>query len=316
MEQQPYDGSIKAIMQEDAETIVPLLLPGATLIEVLDIEILRAPMRVDRVYRIRYQGILHILHLEFQASADDTIASRLLIYNATLWREHKHKLPVISIIVYLFKRSVPVAPLKMMSGDREILSFHFQILTLWTEDAREYLEKRIISMYPLLPTMDHADAHLLLKAIDGMIEYYQENETELAERLLWFRIFLERTDTVSLKDKREVEERLNTFEQLLEESSFARQLRERSEARGRAEGEARGRAEGEARGKAEGEVQAMRAILVDVVKSRFPSLRGLAQECVNQTDQAATLRDLIHMIVAAPDEATARAWLSSPSTTS
>ncbi len=70
-QQQPYDSSIKAILNEDAPAILPLLLPGVEVIEVLDIEILRPPIRADRVYRVLYRGRPHTFHLEFQASRDD-----------------------------------------------------------------------------------------------------------------------------------------------------------------------------------------------------------------------------------------------------
>lgn len=52
--QQPYDSSIKGIFEKDAAAILPNLLEGVELIEVLDIEILRTPLRADRVYRVQY----------------------------------------------------------------------------------------------------------------------------------------------------------------------------------------------------------------------------------------------------------------------
>ena len=67
---QPYDISMKSLLKEDAAEIIPRLLPGATLLEALDIEVVRTPMRADRVYRILYRGQPHILELQFQASAD------------------------------------------------------------------------------------------------------------------------------------------------------------------------------------------------------------------------------------------------------
>ena len=46
---------MKSLLKEDAAEIIPHLLPGATLLEALDIEVVRTPMRADRVYRIHYR---------------------------------------------------------------------------------------------------------------------------------------------------------------------------------------------------------------------------------------------------------------------
>ena len=83
-QQQPYDSSIKAIFSEDAFDILPLLLPGVEVLEVLDTEVLRPPMRTDSVYRVRYRNILHNFNLEFQAGYDEAMAYRLAVYHTDL----------------------------------------------------------------------------------------------------------------------------------------------------------------------------------------------------------------------------------------
>ncbi|MBV9688770.1 MAG: hypothetical protein JO202_03560 [Ktedonobacteraceae bacterium] len=52
----PYDISMKSLLKEDAAEIIPRLLPGATLLEALDVEVVRTPMRADRVFRVLYRG--------------------------------------------------------------------------------------------------------------------------------------------------------------------------------------------------------------------------------------------------------------------
>src|SRR5713226_4125426 len=74
--------------------------------------------------------------------------------------------------------------------------------------------------------------HVSSAAINEMIQYYQNDETKLGFRLLWFKTFLERTNTVPLEEKRKVEERLDTFEQLLEQSSFGMKQLERGKEAG------------------------------------------------------------------------------------
>jgi len=166
---QPYDSSIKAIFQEDAPDILPLLLPGAELLEVLDIEILRSPMRTDRVYRVLYRGRTHIFHLEFQAGQDDKMAYRLGTYHMQLLQ--KYELPIISMVIYLFKTTIVTSPLQELSGTEEILKFNFRVLPLWRVDGRQYIKKHNVSMYTLLPMMQDVGSSLILQAIDELIEY-------------------------------------------------------------------------------------------------------------------------------------------------
>ena len=64
---------------------------------------------------------------------------------------------------------------------------------------------------------------------------------------------------MQLEEKQKVRERLDTFEQLLEEDEFVQKQR------------ALGVAEGIAKGRAEGKAQALQEVLVDLVKMRYPS---------------------------------------------
>ncbi|MBV9231811.1 MAG: hypothetical protein JOZ18_21055 [Chloroflexi bacterium] len=291
-DQQPYDSSVKAIFQEDTASILPHILEGAEFIDVLDIEVMRPPMRADRAYRIKYDDNLRILILEFQAGEDDDIAYRLLIYRAILWRDYK--LPVISMIVYLFRAKMPESPLTDSSENDLPLTFHFLVIGLLTLDARQFVQKHAISIYPLLPAMDNADAQLLLQVIDEMVECYQDNEAKLERHLLWFSIFLRRTDTVSPPDKLKVRERLNTFERLLEEDEWVQRQRKLGEEKGRE------------KGREEGRVLSSQQTLVDVVSWRYPSLVALAQQRAAQLTQIDTLSEVIRLLVLAPDEETAR----------
>ncbi|HLG78664.1 MAG TPA: hypothetical protein VKX46_19785, partial [Ktedonobacteraceae bacterium] len=252
MKQQPYDGSLKAILKEDVPQIIPLILPGATFLDILDIEVLRSPMRADRAYKIRYRQELHVLNLEVQADTDRDIVYRLLVYHAALL--YDHKLPVISIVIYLFRSQVPSPPLQVMSQEDVLLIFHYRLLCLWDVDARPYVEAHEIGIYTLLPAMKNADEQLLLQAIDELIEYYRDSEAALARRLLWLGTILRRSDTVRLPEKQRLEARLSTFEHLLEQDDFVR--------RQRALGEAQGKAIGEAQGKTIGTLQTTRQLLL------------------------------------------------------
>ncbi|HTK11293.1 MAG TPA: hypothetical protein VL485_29245 [Ktedonobacteraceae bacterium] len=298
---QPYDNSIKAILKEDAADIVPQLLPGAIFVDVLDIEVLRSALRVDRVYQIYYRDRPHILHLEFQADGDEEMAQRLLFYHAGLWRDYKQ--PVISMVIYLFKAPTPTSPLQELSGNKEIITFHYHILELWTLDARAYVQQHRLSMYTLLPAMDHADAPVLLQALEELVEYYKDSEAKLARRLLWFGTFLKRADTVTPLDKQKVRQRLDIFDKLLEENDFV--LKQR------ALGEEQGLSKGREQGKIDGEVEASQQILLDILQTRYPTLAEHIQARVLRTRQVEKLREAIKFVVNTADEQKAHLVLDS-----
>jgi len=289
-EQQQFDSSLKDLMQEQAAEIIPHLLEGAQFIDTLNVEIIRPTMRADGVYLVQYRGRPHILHMEFETGADNEMAYRLLAYHVTIWRDHR--LPVISIIMYPFRTSIAESPLKEVSGTEELLTFHFRVLPLYKLDAQRYIEDHVISMYPLLATMQNANDASLLQAIDELVEYYKHSESRLARRLLWLGTFMRRADTVLPQHKHKVEERLNMFNDLLEHDPYVQQQR------------ALGKAEGKAEGLVEGEVQGLQRVVVNMVRERFPAHAELAQQKVTRIKKPDALYLLISQLTAAPDEAT------------
>ncbi len=288
---QPYDSSMKALLKEDTAAILAYFLPGATLIEPLDIEVLPAPRRVDRAYRMFYRNEPHVFHLEFQANSDPIMAYRMNAYHGELLLEYLQ--PVISMVVYLFKSDVVEPHLKEMSGQEELLSFHFRVQPLWHMDGRQFVEEHALSMYTLLPTMKNVDARVLQQAIDEMIQYYGDDERKLARRVFWLKLFLRRSEMITPDDKKKVQERLDVFDQLLEEDEYIQQQR--------------------ALGREEGEILATRQVLINLVSRRFPKLAKLAQQKAEHTSQLAALNETINSVADTFDEAAVRAILNSPS---
>ncbi len=291
-QQQPYDSSIKAILNEDAPAILPLLLPGVEVLEVLDIEILRSPMRADRVYRVLYRGRPHTFNLEFQASKDAKIAFRMAVYHTQLLE--KYELPVISMVVYLFKTTIPTSPLQEFSGTEELLKFSFRVLPLWDMDGRQFVEQHKVSIYTLLPMMQGIDGTMLLQAIDKLIEYCKGDAPKLERRLLWLSTFLRRAEVMPPLEKQRVQERLKMFDELLEQDEFVQRQHERGLEQGRIEG------------MREGEIRAYQRMLVKTVKDRFPPLEDLARQRAAQTREVDDLEEIIRLVNAIDDENTVR----------
>lgn len=289
-QQQPYDSSLKALVQEQAAEILPHFLPGVVFEQTLDVEIIRPTMRADKVFRVQYRGQPHILHLEFESGSDGQMAPRLLTYHAVIYQEHL--LPVISMIVYLFRTSMVESPHRETSGQEELLTFRFRTLPLWKLNAGQYIQQHAISMYVLLPAMQGANATLLSSAIDEMAVQYKDDEPKLARQLVWLGILLRRADTVSAEDKHKIQERLDMFDKLWEEDPKIQRLQEEK--------------------KAEGELLGLQEAVVAFIRGRFPALAEIAEQKVTQVNKPDTLREFIGLLSTASDEATVRWILNKP----
>ena len=127
---QKYDTSLKDWIEQQAPDILPVLLPGTVYEKTLNVEVSRSMMRADKVFKILYYGEEHILHLEFETKSDGDLRSRLLVYNSVLYRDYK--IPVMTIVVYPFPVEQAESPLCIKSNGKEILTFNFRILPLFT----------------------------------------------------------------------------------------------------------------------------------------------------------------------------------------
>ncbi len=293
---QRFDTSFKAWIRAHPRDILPQLLPGVTYVDTLDVEIVRSTMRADKVFKVIYNGEDAILEIEFESGTDSDLPSRLLIYNAVLYQEHK--LPVITIVVYPFRVTLAESPLQVAIGANIIFTFHFQMLPLFQLDAEQFVRDHVVCMYPLLPTMQGVHHEMIKQVTDELVALYREDEVTLADQLIWMSLLLERTDTIPPQEKSEIERQLHMYDQLWEESPRIRQERARS------------RAEGKAEGKAEGELQVARRMFVNIVSARFPALAELAKQQAAQINNPAALDILAQKVVIAPDENIARLLVS------
>jgi len=292
-QQQPYDNLLKSLLEGQEQIMLPYILPGAEYQATLNIEVIRNPLRVDRVYLVIYKGEPHILHIEFESGSDNAMATRLLDYHAYLY--HKHGKPVISIIVYPFSTKTAISPHKETSGGKDILVFHFHVLRLWEQHAEEYLRKHAVVMYALLPTMDGANAQLLNQAIDEMIAYYHDDDVKLGRELRWLGILLRRATIVPSEDKKVIEQRLSMYDDLFEKDPKMQKIL----------------AEREVRGEEKGATKVLRKMIISYVAKHFPALTKLARQRVMQITQSSTLDTLLDDLFATSDEATARKLLES-----
>ncbi len=309
-----FDTSFKTWVNQRPVDIVPLLLTDAVYEETLNVEIIRSTMRADKVFRIKYHGKDHILHLEFETGLDEDLRTRLAVYNIVLYRDHA--LPVITMVVYPFRVPLAQSPLHIESDGEPIILFYFKVMPLFDLDAEQYVQQHLVCMYPLLPTMRGANAALIKQAMDELAALYQHDVVTLAQQFIWLKLLLERADTIDRQEKNRIQEQLSMYDPLWENHPKVKQIRAESRAvgekegreKGLKEGREKGLVEGIARGKLEAEVNTLQRLLVNVVSARFPELAELAQEQVKRVDKPDALDLLIQKLAIAPDEQIAR-WL-------
>ncbi len=285
---QVYDSSLKEWIFHQAPAILPLLLPGASYEQTLTVEQIRPTVRMDKVFKMIYHEEEHILHLEFETGYDNQLPSRLLVYNAGLYRDHD--LPVITIVMYPFKVTMAVPPLCIKSGKDTILTFQFKTLPLFTLDAEDFVREHHTAMYPLLPTMQNVHSNLVAQAMQELAELYRDDEVTLAQQFIWMELLLERTGTVSDLEKEQIKERLDMFDELWEKSPTVQRMREQYLVKGLEQGIEQG----------------LQRSLINVVRAKYPDLAELAQQQAPHFNKPDTLELLIQQVVTAPNVSTAR----------
>ncbi len=295
MSQQPYDSTLKSLFEGREGIMIPYFLPEAHYIEELNIEILRPPLRADRIYKVQYRDQEHVLHIEMEVSGSSDMDLRMLEYHCLLLR--KFGKPVISLIIYPFKTGVVKSLYKEISGTEVILQFRFRTVALWKLDARLYKDQKAIGMYALLPAMHSVTADIILEAITEMETAY--TDMQLSRQLTWLRVLLQRARMLSTQEKQRVQEKLQMFKNILLEDPEVKKLLVAAKRESRAEGKREGRAEG----KREGRAQTQRRYIMMLVKSRFPQLEERVSQKISAISDAERLDELFGKINGAKDEA-------------
>jgi hypothetical protein len=275
-QQQPYDRALKSLMEDHAAEMVPELVPGARFIEEKNNELTRLNLRADIVYLIEYNGELRILNMELQTEAEKNMAFRMLGYHFELY--DKYQLPVISVVLYPFETAIPEPVFETEASSKTRLRFDHDVLCLWTLDAEPFLQRHIVSMYTLLPAMKGITAPMLVQAIAEMEQAYTGDH--LRRHLRRFRTILRRSGTLSAQDKQIVENRMRSYDSLLEsDPEFQQRMAE-----------------------------AKQESAIIVVEARFPNLVEFARRRIVRLNKIDELNTVTRLIASAPDEKAAQ-WV-------
>jgi hypothetical protein len=294
---QKYDAALKNWVAQKPSAILPLLVPGVEYEQTMKTEIIRPVMSADVVFKVQYYGKEHILHLEFQTNFDRELTSRLLVYNAVL--HHDYQCPVITMVIYPFKVQTAVPPLIIKSHEKDIVTFDFKILPLFTIDAEAFVAQHQTSMYPLVPAMHAVHAGLIAQVVGELSEIHRDDKQTLSELLAWIVLILGRNKEIPDLERIRIEEVLKMFSEIWDESPWVQKERTEYYAKGKGEGIA------------EGELQTLQHTLVRFVQARFPELTEVAQEKAKFCTKLDVLEDVTQQLFTAPDSKTAQQVLTS-----
>ncbi len=288
---QEFDNTLKALFGNEVREILPRLVPGTEVIDDKNIEIDRTILKADLVYNILKNGMPHILNMELQTDSDSAIDIRVLQYHVGLFA--KHKKPVITVIMYPFKTTIPRPPFEEKSGEEVLLSLHYRVLALWELEAQRFVDERAVCLYTLLPAMQGANAPMLIQALGEMKEHYTRQP--FGHHLIRFRRIMQRSKTMSEQDKNLVEEELRmhmAYDWFLDDNP---DVQERV-----------------SKGTEEGQLQGLRRSVLKIIKKRFPSLVDLAQQQIAAIVAVDELDQMIDQLLVVSDEAEVRKLLKLP----
>jgi predicted transposase YdaD len=90
----PYDDGLKQLVRANPLAFVLWLIPRAQFVRDRPYELKNWKLEVDSLIEVIVDGVLMLLHIEFQTYHDATMAERLLRYNVLIRSEYN--LPVLS----------------------------------------------------------------------------------------------------------------------------------------------------------------------------------------------------------------------------
>lgn len=151
----PYDATSKDLIETDPAGWVEFLgcrvEPSA--VRLVDADVSTVTAEADKVIFVE-RPFPWILHLEFQASRDESLPQRLLRYNALL--HERHEVPVASAAVLLRSQAdagsiTGILESKTPIGTRLAIRYH--VLKVWERPAEDFLTGPI-GLIPLAPLAD------------------------------------------------------------------------------------------------------------------------------------------------------------------
>jgi hypothetical protein len=134
----PYDNLGKAIFAQDEHDTIPKLYKGIEVVDARNVEIDRSKLRADLIFKVLYCGIWALLNIELQSGSDKAMGARLLQYVAGL-HEAYEQMPVLSLVIYLFRCQVQMPPYVIECGDKRPVVLDYEVMLLWETEGTWFM---------------------------------------------------------------------------------------------------------------------------------------------------------------------------------
>jgi predicted transposase YdaD len=330
-DRKPWDSNLRKLVQADPQAFVSWfghtarLKERAIFLQSLSAKLKTWSLEADALLQIRLGQQDMLLHLEFQARYDATMAERLLCYNVLLHKEHR--LPVVSCVIYLLRGgSVPTSPLQWFTpicwNDEtcELLRFHFMNIEVGKLYPTDLLALDLPGLLPLLPlTQNGATTTVVADMFEQLETRAEQNKEELLTvgSLLAALMFQrENPEGLSwlyrrLRQMREFLRESPLYQDILSEGleKGMAQGMQQGMAQGMQQGMAQGMQQGMAQGMQQGEANGMRKAILAFVHAHYPALSTLAWQTTAEITDANTLQDVFLQMNVAKDIRTVQACL-------
>jgi hypothetical protein len=257
-------------------------------VDKVDTDLSTVTAAADLILRVRGDAPC-IAHIEFQASADRRVDSRVLRYNVLLG--HEHDLPVESTLVMLRKEAdvpgVTGRVIRRRQNGRGYLDFVYAIVRVWERPVDEFLNSAP-NLLPLAPlaAVNPAELPSVFRRMDSRIAA----EVAAADaKELWTSVFV----LMGLRYDRGLAEKLVQGVQGMKESVTYQWIVEQ----GIQEGLEKGMEEGLEKGREKGELQEARKLLLRLGRRRLGEPGAGIIETMQSIESLQSLEDLTERIL-------------------
>lgn len=179
----PFDATSKDLLETDPAGWVTFLgYPiSPTEASVIDADVSTVTSDADKVIRVEVPSPW-LLHVELQASRDESLPWRLLHYNAIL--QHRHRLPVTSTAILLravanFPNLSDEWPVRTPIGPE--WRFRYNVIRLWERSPKSILDGPL-GLLPLTPLTDIRETDLPT-VVDGMKERIKDSDRSMVAKV-------------------------------------------------------------------------------------------------------------------------------------
>lgn len=236
----PFDVTTKQLVEADPQAWVEYVGLPAAEVEIIDADLSTITPEADKVLRVN-AARPYLLNIEFQASYEEDLPERGLLYSVV--ERKRHNLRVKMAVILLRPeadgpRMTGQIQDEVEAGEEDFgLDFRYRILRVWQQSADHLLSGRL-AMLPLAPLTDDAKARLP-EIIARMQARIAEESPPGLRKDLWAATFL----LMGLRYETTLIRQLLKGVRGMEESTTYQWLLSQGKEQGLVEGEIKGRAE-------------------------------------------------------------------------